>query len=314
MSKFKVHLDAGHYSNHYNQSTTNKAYYESAMTWKLTNYLKNELESKGIEVTMSRNTINENPSLYNRGYGAKGCDLFLSIHSNASGTESVDYPIVYRGYDKTIADAFGLKLAQLIHTTIGTKQSGRTATRKGSSGREYYGVLRGAREAGLTYYYIIEHSFHTNTKATNWLLNDNNLRLLAKKEAELIASFFNIKTITVTNKPQTTTNEIYRVRKDWTDVESQLGAYTNLDNAIKACKNGYSVFDSKGNIVYPVNSAYKVKITALSLNIRKSSATNSQIVGTVKKNEVYTIVEEKNGFGKLKSGIGWISLKYTQKI
>ena len=27
-----------------------------------------------------------------------------------------------------------------------------------------------------------------------------------------------------------------------------------------------------------------------------------------------TIVEEKNGFGKLKSGAGWIMMKYTQKI
>lgn len=27
----------------------------------------------------------------------------------------------------------------------------------------------------------------------------------------------------------------------------------------------------------------------------------------------YTIVEEKNGWGRLKSGAGWISLSYTKK-
>lgn len=59
---------------------------------------------------------------------------------------------------------------------------------------------------------------------------------------------------------------------------------------------------------------YKVKITASVLNVRKGAGANYDISTTVKKNEVYTIVEEKNGFGKLKSGAGWISLSYTSKI
>lgn len=36
--------------------------------------------------------------------------------------------------------------------------------------------------------------------------------------------------------------------------------------------------------------------------------TNCTDVGTIHKNEVYTIVEVRNGFGRLKSGAGWISL------
>ena len=47
-----------------------------------------------------------------------------------------------------------------------------------------------------------------------------------------------------------TAKEMYRVRKTWADAKSQIGAYTNLDNAKKACKEGYTVFDSKGNAVY----------------------------------------------------------------
>lgn len=49
----------------------------------------------------------------------------------------------------------------------------------------------------------------------------------------------------------TVKNEIYRVRKAWNDAFSQIGAYTILENAKKACKEGYYVFDSKGNILYP---------------------------------------------------------------
>lgn len=64
--------------------------------------------------------------------------------------------------------------------------------------------------------------------------------------------------------------------------------------------------------------SYLVKVTASTLNVREGAGTNFKVSTTVKKNEVYTIVEEKmNGsvkWGKLKSGAGWISLSYTQKI
>lgn len=59
---------------------------------------------------------------------------------------------------------------------------------------------------------------------------------------------------------------------------------------------------------------YKVKITASALNVRIGAGTSYKVATTVKKNQVYTIVEESNGWGKLKSGAGWISLKYTKKV
>lgn len=63
---------------------------------------------------------------------------------------------------------------------------------------------------------------------------------------------------------------------------------------------------------------YKVKIIANVLNIRKGAGTNYSINGTVKKNEIYTIVGEKKGTGakkwlKLKSGAGYIASNYTKK-
>ena len=48
--------------------------------------------------------------------------------------------------------------------------------------------------------------------------------------------------------------ELYRIRKSWNDVGSQIGAYKNLENAKKACPNGYYVFDSAGKVVYPIVS------------------------------------------------------------
>lgn len=58
---------------------------------------------------------------------------------------------------------------------------------------------------------------------------------------------------------------------------------------------------------------YLVQITASVLNVRKGPGTGYAIATTVKQGGVYTIVEESNGWGKLKSGAGWISLAYTKK-
>lgn len=45
-------------------------------------------------------------------------------------------------------------------------------------------------------------------------------------------------------------NQLYRVRKTWADVKSQIGAYKSLENAKKSCGKGYSVFDKDGKAVY----------------------------------------------------------------
>ena len=58
-------------------------------------------------------------------------------------------------------------------------------------------------------------------------------------------------------------------------------------------------------------NSYTVKITASALNVRNGVGTNHKINTVVRKGEVYTIVAEENGWGKLKSGAGWICLKYT---
>ena len=69
-------------------------------------------------------------------------------------------------------------------------------------------------------------------------------------------------------------------------------------------------------VVTPAKSEfpYIVQITADVLNIRKGPGTNYPVVGQIKDKGKYTMMEEQNGFGRLKSGVGWISLKYTKRI
>lgn len=67
-----------------------------------------------------------------------------------------------------------------------------------------------------------------------------------------------------------------------------------------------------------VSVNYTVEINTASLNVRKGPGTNYEIATSVKKGEVYTIIEERaNGdtkWGLLKSKVGWIKLSYTKKV
>lgn len=281
-------LDAGHYGK-YNRSPAVKAYYESDMAWKLTMLQKKYLEQYGFPVILTRSDKDKDMSVTSRGRMAKGCILFVSNHSNAVGSkvdESVDYASVYHltNDSTTKADNISMeiaaKIAPVIAETMGTKQGYKILSRKSDYDRNgdgvmndnYYGVLHGARSVGVPGL-ILEHSFHTNTRSTNWLLDDSNLDKMAKAEAAAIAAYFG--------------------------VESPVtgGSSSGSSSSGKAEK-----------------TPYKVKITASVLNVRKGAGTKYAVATTVKKGEVYTIVDEKNGWGKLKSGAGWISLKYTKTL
>ena len=60
-------------------------------------------------------------------------------------------------------------------------------------------------------------------------------------------------------------------------------------------------------------SAEGATVTGSDVNVRSGPGTNYAISGSVKKGDAYTVTEIRYGFGKLKSGAGWISLKYTER-
>ncbi len=125
-------------------------------------------------------------------------------------------------------------------------------------------------------------------------------------------------------------SQLYRVRKTWSDSKSQKGAYKILSNAKKCAdaNQGYSVFDASGNLVYaPASSTsetsdvpFTVQVSITDLNIRKGPGTDYAKTGKFTGKGVFTILEVKSGkgstagWGRLKSGAGWISLDYAAKM
>ena len=188
-------------------------------------------------------------------------------------------------------------------------------------------------------------SFHTNAGKGNGSetfcnLNNSN----GKKLAELCEKY--IKAIGQNSRGVKSGNHLYFIRKtNMTAVLCECAFIDNdTDNDIidtTAEQRSFGVAYAKAILEYlgiaynsaqtttstsnriPTNSTstkFKVKVEISDLNIRKGPGTNYSKVGKFTGKGVFTIVEtkagsgSKSGWGRLKSGLGWISLDYAKKI
>lgn len=103
----------------------------------------------------------------------------------------------------------------------------------------------------------------------------------------------------------------------WTQLKTGYTMDT-FRKAVRAAMGGASVTPAPDAPIPAAFKPYTVRITATDLRIRKGPGTNHGIVEYIKPG-VYTIVSEATGkgatlWGKLKSGVGWVSLDYCKKI
>lgn len=255
----KITLDPGH-GRTGNPYPPQKGYYEGTQMWKLANFLKVELEKYGFQVVTTRPNLNDDPSLSARGQtaGKNGSALFLSLHSNAPAnasdtkpTGSVMYYSLTDAKNKVFADKLGNKVSEIMgHYYRGS------LTRVGSSGADYYGVIRAAAQSGCKAAFILEHGFHTNIKDSSFLIVDANLQILACEEANVIAQYFGQET--KGKPPQVNPGVLYRV---------QTGAFSVKANAdallAKVKAAGFETYMVQVNGLYKVQvGAYGVKSNA----------------------------------------------------
>lgn len=186
----RVMVDPGHHSAYVNQSPVDQSYYESATVWKLGNYLAEELRRKGVDVGMTRADINENPGLVERGKKAEGYDLFISVHTNATGnsqgSDVANWPVIFdqvSGASTEIGNLLGAALMPLFGAAKYECYSTANADRQ-----DWYGVLRGAAEVGVPGI-IAEHGFHTCPANVALLKQDSFLRKLAQTDADVIYDY-----------------------------------------------------------------------------------------------------------------------------
>lgn len=322
----KICLDAGHYKG-YNQGIV-KSYYEGNIVWKITNLHKKYLEEyKDVTVILTRSDISKDLSLSSRGAMAKGCDLFISNHTNAVSTESVDRPVVIYPYDnKNNAIVLGKKIGQVTQDIIGTKQNYQMMTRQLNSGGEYYGVMRSARSTGCPLYYILEHGFHTNKATCNWLLNDANLEKLAKAQVEVIAKHFGL--VKKSSTTTSTTSDYKRIvgtieiLADTLNVRKSADFSSTVVSTLKkgqkvsvmAVQNGLYMIQegqwcsaSDKYVKFTETKTNVYEVTADTLNVRKGRGTEFEKVGSLKKGDRIAIWS----FGNDSKGQSWGSFRYS---
>ena len=196
MRKLKICLDPGH-DEGYNPSPCGFGYAEGTRMFFFAGMLKTALERYGVEVVTTRSRVEANPDLLQRAQYGKDCDLLLSLHSNAVGNEvneKVDYVRVYYPISEK-GKELAAALAETIAETMGTVQEPQYLTRINSTGTaDYYGIIRHSAALGVSAL-ILEHSFHTHSRSTQWLMSDVNLFSLAEAEAKTIADYYGLQKI-----------------------------------------------------------------------------------------------------------------------
>ena len=234
MSK-KVFLSpSNQYNNVYAYGNTT----EGVQCGKIAEACKTALIRNGIDVMLMHDESMQEKCQKSNEFGA---DLHVPIHTNAfngkvSGTRMFCYS----------ASSEGMKACKAIFNVLAPITPGTSENIKVDT--SLYEIR--VPNAPTAY---IEVDFHDNPTAAKWIVE--NTTLIGETIAKGICNYFGItykaggSASTPTQKP--TSGELYRVRKSWADAASQIGAFVVLENAIKVCKTGYSVFDSKGNVVYP---------------------------------------------------------------
>lgn len=100
----------------------------------------------------------------------------------------------------------------------------------------------------------------------------------------------------------------------WCKNENALSEWKNFLNKIGGAETSSNVSPSPSKVETPASAfPYLVRINTNVLNVRSGPGTQYSITTTVKRGSVYTIVAEENGWGRLKSGAGYIKLSYTIK-
>ena len=306
MSK-KVFISAGHGGS--DSGAVGNGFKEKDLNLSIALACGNYLKSRGVKVQMSR-VKDENDDLNQeaRESNAFGPDLAVSIHNNAGGGDGVEaWYSIFGGLGKTCAENILAEVVKIGQNSRGAK------TKKGSGGKDYYGFIRQTKAPAV----IVECAFIDNATDIQIVNTEPKRVVMGEAIAKGILKTLGIADSAPVTTPAPTTKSIEEVAK-----EVIAGKYGNGEARKIALKNaGYdpSAVQAKVNELVngsktPSFTAYKVKVTTSALNIRSGPGTNNKIVGVIRDRGVYTIVDEKSGWGKLKSGAGWISLKYCKKI
>ena len=288
MAKPLIILDSGHAKSTGGKRSPDSSLYEWEFNNDMQYRIKARLEQLGFRVyltnpnpgTVKDIALSTRASLANTQWQRKGKPnaLFVSLHANAYGTWTTANGVEVFHAKNASARSKNCASVMCKHIHEALKK-----VRPGS-------VNRGVKSENFTVIYkaampsiLIEYAFYTNREDLKVL--KNNRAELCEATVKALCELFNI-----TYKKSSQTNNTPAVQPV---VKPSQPSSTKASFLVK--------------IIYKEKEG---------LNIRQEADVDSKIKGQVFEGQVFTIVEVKNGFGKLKSGAGWISIgsKYVKKL
>lgn len=341
MSKVLV-LDAGHGLNTSGKQTMNGSK-GVIKEWTLNNNVCNKIQAilKDYDVTIHRTDDTTGKTDISLSERVKRCNnynphLFVSIHHNAGGGVGTEV------YWHTKGTAEDKKVAGIVAPKLASKCGMRNRGVKQAS----FAVL-GCKPTAI----LVEGGF-MDSSDYDIITSDKGQQAYAEAVAESIIEYLGLKKVATSqpSHPQVSTPstpssssvsftvkvkvDSLNIRKEASFDSAVVGVvkkgevYTIVEesNGLGRLKSnvgwismGSSYIEKTGTVASSstpsTSSEYKVKIVnCTTLNVRKGAGTNYAVTTTVKAGEVYTIVGESNGWLKLKSGAGYISKTYTQKM
>ena len=289
MAKPLIILDSGHAKSTGGKRSPDNSLYEWEFNNDMQYRIKARLEQLGFQVyltnpnpeTVKDIALSTRASLANTQWQKKGKPnaLFVSLHANAYGTWTTANGVEVFHAKNASARSKNCASVMCKHIHEALKK-----VRPGS-------VNRGVKSENFTVIYkaampsiLIEYAFYTNREDLKVL--KNNRAELCEATVKALCELFNI-----TYKKSSETNNTPAIQP-----------VAAIPSQPSSTKTSFLV-----KIIYKGQEG---------LNIRREADINSKIKGQVFEGQVFTIVEVKNGFGKLKSGAGWISIgsKYVKKL
>lgn len=273
-----------------------------------------------------------------RNWGS-GADLFYSAHSNAFNGQATGVE-VFLSYKSIKYYNFAKELTEVISKTLGIYNRGVKFQNRNTGSYESYSQANSSKNDWLNELYLnkakcvllVEHFFHDNINDTNSYLKNRDK--LASEIVKVIAKHFNLKLKNnVKVKNNLNKSNLATIKVSALNVRKEPNTKSKIVTVVKR-NEVYTITDVKGNWgklksgvgwIYLPMTDYKLpkktiydtglyQINVKLLNIRNGASDKSKLNGVVEKGYVYTIVEVKGNWGKLKSGAGWIYLPYTKQI
>lgn len=174
------------------------------------------LERHGVTVLMSR-TKDENDDLNEevRECNAFAPDLAIDIHNNAGGGDGAEvFHTLSGGKGKTLANNVNKEIIAIGQNSRGVK------TRANSSGKDYYGFIRGTKAPAI----IVECAFIDNKTDIAIIDTAAEQKTMGVAIAKGILKTLNIAYIEGVESKPATNGKLYRV---------QVGAFSEKANAVK---------------------------------------------------------------------------------